>query len=48
MESIRILLVRGRGIPLGDVFPEDQTTELITTGVYSQTRNPMLFGYLLC
>ena len=48
IESIRILLVRGQGIPLGDVFPEDQTTELITTGIYGQTRNPMLFGYLLC
>jgi protein-S-isoprenylcysteine O-methyltransferase Ste14 len=48
IESIRILLVKGRGIPLGDVFPEDQTTELITTGIYQQTRNPMLFGYLLC
>jgi len=48
IESIRILLVRGDGIPLGDVFPEDQSTELITEGVYGQTRNPMLFGYLLC
>ncbi len=48
LESIRILLVKGKGIPLGDVFPEDQTTELITTGIYAQTRNPMLFGYLLC
>jgi protein-S-isoprenylcysteine O-methyltransferase Ste14 len=48
IESIRILFIRGGGIPLGDVFPEDQTTELIIEGVYSQTRNPMLFGYLLC
>ena len=48
IESIRILLVRGGGIPLGDVFPEDQSTELITEGIYGQTRNPMLFGYLLC
>lgn len=48
IESIRILLIQGKGIPLGDVFPEDQTTQLITTGIYSQTRNPMLFGYLLC
>jgi len=48
VESIRILLVRGRGIPLGDVFPEDQSTVLITTGIYAQTRNPMLFGYILC
>ncbi len=48
LESIRILFIKGKGIPLGDLIPEEQTTELITTGVYSQTRNPMLFGYLLC
>ncbi len=48
VESIRILRVKGGGIPLGDVFPEEQSTELITAGVYSHTRNPMLFGYLLC
>ena len=48
LESIKVLFVEGRGIPLGDVFPEDQSTELVTSGVYSQTRNPMLFGYLLC
>ena len=48
IESIRILLAKGKGIPLGDIFPEDQSTELITTGIYAQTRNPMIFGYLLC
>jgi protein-S-isoprenylcysteine O-methyltransferase Ste14 len=48
VESIRILFVQGAGVPLGDVFPNDQSTNLITTGVYGQTRNPMLFGYLLC
>ncbi len=48
IESIRILLVSGGGIPLGDLLPGDQSTTLITTGIYSQTRNPMLFGYLLC
>ena len=48
VESIRILLVQGEGIPLGDVFPNDQSANLITTGVYGQSRNPMLFGYLLC
>lgn len=47
LESIRILLVKGQGIPLGDVFPKEQSSELITSGVYAQTRNPMLFGYLL-
>jgi protein-S-isoprenylcysteine O-methyltransferase Ste14 len=48
LESIRVLFIKGKGIPLGDILPEEQTTELITTGIYSQTRNPMLFGYLLC
>jgi len=48
VESIRILLAKGKGIPLGDIFPEDQSTKLITTGIYAQTRNPILFGYLLC
>jgi protein-S-isoprenylcysteine O-methyltransferase Ste14 len=48
LESIRVLLTKGGGIPLGDFFPEDQSSELITTGIYGQTRNPMLFGYLLC
>lgn len=48
LESIRVLFTEGKGIPLGDIIPDEQTTELITSGVYSQTRNPMLFGYLLC
>jgi protein-S-isoprenylcysteine O-methyltransferase Ste14 len=46
--SIRALLVEGGGVPLGDVLPGNQSTELVTGGVYSSTRNPMLFGYLLC
>jgi protein-S-isoprenylcysteine O-methyltransferase Ste14 len=48
IESIRILLDKGKGVPLGDFLPEDQSTELITTGIYAQTRNPMVFGYFLC
>lgn len=46
--SIKILLEKGGGIPLGDLIPKEQTNELITSGVYAQTRNPMIFGYLLC
>lgn len=46
-ESIRALLVDGRGVPLGDLFPSQQSRRLITTGVYSSTRNPMLLGYLV-
>jgi protein-S-isoprenylcysteine O-methyltransferase Ste14 len=48
IESIRILLLKGHGIPLGDMFPKEQSSNLITSGVYAHTRNPMLFGYLLC
>lgn len=47
LESIRTLLVTGRGIPLGDLIPSDQSEVLVLEGVYSMTRNPMLFGYLL-
>ena len=46
--SILVLLFEGGGVPLGDVLPGDQSTELVTGGVYRSTRNPMLFGYLLC
>lgn len=45
--SIRGLFIEGGGIPLGDVLPANQSTELVTGGVYGSTRNPMLFGYLL-
>ena len=48
IESIRVLLDEGGGVPLGDLIPSDQSRTLITSGVYSRTRNPMLFGYLLC
>jgi len=47
LESIRALLVKGNGVPLGDLIPSDQTEALVVEGVYSMTRNPMLFGYLL-
>jgi len=47
LESIRVLLVTGGGIPLGDLIPSAQSETLVRDGVYSLTRNPMLFGYLL-
>lgn len=46
--SIQALLVKGGGVPLGDLLPSDQSTQLVTSGVYRFSRNPMLFGYLLC
>jgi protein-S-isoprenylcysteine O-methyltransferase Ste14 len=47
LESIRILLMTGGGIPLGDLINSNQLKALVREGVYSMTRNPMLFGYLL-
>ena len=47
LESIRTLLLTGGGIPLGDLIHSDQSEVLVREGVYSKTRNPMLFGYLL-
>ena len=34
-------------MPLGDLIPSQQSRKLITTGIYSSTRNTMLLGYLL-
>ena len=45
--SIQALLVKGGGVPLGDLLPSDQSNQLVTNGVYRFSRNPMLFGYLL-
>jgi protein-S-isoprenylcysteine O-methyltransferase Ste14 len=47
LESIRVLLVEGRGVPLGDLVSSEQSTTLITGGIYARTRNPMLLGYLM-
>ncbi len=46
-ESIRVLLAEGKGIPLGDFVPQEQSKALVEDGVYSETRNPMLFGYFV-
>jgi len=37
----------GRGFPWGDVDDAAQSTELVTTGLYRYTRNPMVLGFLL-
>lgn len=47
LESIRILFIKGDGVPLGDLIPEEQSRTLIIDGIYNKTRNPMLFGYLV-
>jgi len=37
----------GRGLPWGDTVGTGQSTQLITSGLYAHTRNPMVLGYLL-
>jgi protein-S-isoprenylcysteine O-methyltransferase Ste14 len=46
-ESIRVLLVDGGGVPLGDLVPDEQSSSLLVDGIYSRTRNPKLYGYLV-
>lgn len=35
----------GSGMPWGDVSPDDQSSNLVTDGVYKHSRNPMLLGF---
>lgn len=44
--SIFQLYRAGHGLPWGDVDDMAQSTELITTGLYRYTRNPMILGFL--
>ncbi|MFW9831643.1 MAG: methyltransferase family protein [Candidatus Thorarchaeota archaeon] len=37
----------GLGLPWGDVDAPAQSTQLVTTGVYAYTRNPMVLGFLI-
>ena len=37
----------GQGMPWGDVDDAAQSTELVTTGLYGYTRNPMILGFLI-
>ena len=37
----------GHGFPWGDVDDAAQSTELVTTGLYGYTRNPMVLGFLI-
>lgn len=37
----------GRGLPWGDVDYPAQSTQLVTTGLYAYSRNPMILGFLI-
>ena len=43
--SIWQLYSYGLGMPWGDVVDDSQSSRLVTVGLYSYTRNPMLLGY---
>ena len=45
--SIYQLYKEGHGLPWGDVTPPSQSTQLVTTGLYAYTRNPMVLGYAI-
>ncbi len=45
--SIYQLYRAGGGLPWGDVNDTVQSTELVTTGLYRYTRNPMILGFLI-
>ena len=45
--SIYQLYRAGHGLPWGDVDDAAQSTELVTTGLYQYTRNPMILGFLI-
>jgi protein-S-isoprenylcysteine O-methyltransferase Ste14 len=47
IKSTRILYYKGRGLPWGEVKKRDQSTHLVTTGLYASCRHPMTFGYSL-
>ncbi|MFX1565295.1 MAG: methyltransferase family protein [Promethearchaeota archaeon] len=37
----------GRGLPWGEADQKSQSSILLTTGIFTYTRNPMTFGYTL-
>ncbi len=45
--SVYQLYRAGQGLPWGDVDDGAQSTELVTTGLYGYTRNPMILGFLI-
>jgi protein-S-isoprenylcysteine O-methyltransferase Ste14 len=47
IKATRLLYDKGRGLPWGEIRRKDESTRLVTTGLYACCRNPMTFGYSL-
>jgi protein-S-isoprenylcysteine O-methyltransferase Ste14 len=47
IKATRLLYFKGRGLPWGEIRRKDESTRLVTTGLYACCRNPMTFGYSL-
>lgn len=47
IRSTKLLYRRGLGLPWGEARKEVETSNLVVTGPYAYTRNPMILGYSL-
>lgn len=47
IKATRQLRFTGRGLPWGQFEKEAKTTILVTDGIYANTRNPIVLGYML-
>jgi protein-S-isoprenylcysteine O-methyltransferase Ste14 len=47
IKATRLLYQIGGGLPWGEALRDDESSRLVTTGLYSYTKNPMVLGYSL-